>query len=290
MPTDTLASHLPPPPPLAQWLDLAPHPSATAFDPRRILVTGLASPAAFSIAAAYPAAAVTAWDGDPVHIALATETVHALDLRNLTLETATLPAPPPPASFDWIHVPHPLPAAEDEVAPWRRLASLLAPAGLLTLRGRSRYQEYWGDELREAVAVIAEADPSGDLESWMGIGRQIVQDLARGGTRLGAVAREAEARFSAAPPLEAALVLLPAPPARTLVALRSLLAQAGLALIGALNPDDWEAGARLADPELDALAAALPAADRYELADILRAPDHLLVCGACPEGGTRRIR
>jgi hypothetical protein len=58
-----------------------------------------------------------------------------------------------------------------------------------------------------------------------------------------------------------------------------LLAQAGLNLYGFLNEAEWEPRGILTGAGIEELVEALSPEARYDLAEILRAPEYLLVCG-----------
>ena len=279
---DALIAMLPPPPDLTGWISRTDrHDVAVrSIHPTRILVVGLASPSAFSIAAAHPEAEVVGLDEDPTHVDLLSEASREMDLGNLSLVSTALDDPGKLSGpFDWIHVPDPLQPADDEGAAWRALANRLASEGFLTSRMRSHRQEYWGDEFREALAILAGSDAPPDLDTWMAFGRRLAGDLSRGATRLRAAAQRVETQLLHAPALAAALALLPAGQSHMLDSVHTMLARAGLVLLGFLNHPDWEPRGILADPEMEALEEALAPEERYEMADILRAPDFLLVCG-----------
>jgi len=275
-----MLSSLPPAPPLTVWVgEMGPRiglPGPVAVC--RILVAGLGSPEAFSIAAAFPEADVLATDEEPAVIAVAGETARDLGLQNLVVRNAgsgALDGFGP--VFDWIHCPAP-PGGGDDAAAWRALAGRLAPAGLLTCRMRSRRQEYWGDEFREAVRACA-GEATDDLESYLALGARLARSLSRGGSRLAAAARAADARLEQGSLLSAAMEVLPAARPHSLDSIRALLSEVGLRLLGFLNQPEWNPDGILRDPELEKLQSRLAAEQRYELADLLRAPDYLLVCG-----------
>ncbi len=278
----TLSAMLPPPPDIRGWMCRANPRVSTVhpFQPRRILVVGLATPTAFSIAASFPEASVLATDEDPAAAALADVAARDMGLINLSVIAADLEdSDNPSGSFGWIHCPDPLGPTGNEEAAWRGLAGRLAPDGLLTARLRSRRQEYWGDEFREALAIIAGADAGIDFDAWMALGRRLAGDLGRSGSRLSPAARGVEASVLRTQALTAALALLPAGRSHTPDSARALLAKAGLVWLGVLNEPDWDSRGILADPEMESLQAELTHEERIELADILRAPDLLFVCG-----------
>jgi hypothetical protein len=282
-----MLASLPPPPDLAGWIgQTRPHSAAAGtFSPKRILVIGLGTPAAFSIGAAYPEAETLATDEDPAIVSIAGEAAREMALSNLTCVTADREAPRGLTGlFDWIHSPDPLEPAGDDAAAWRVVAGHLTPGGFLTCRTRSLRREYWGDELREALHICMGAGPATDLEGWMSLGTQLSRALGRGGSRLAPAARAMAGHLLQDPPLIAALSLLPAGRSHSLASLRPLLAEAGLVLLGFLNQAEWETPGMLADPELAQLGRELTPDDRSELADILRAPEHLLVCSHGPAG------
>ena len=279
---DALIAMLPPPPDLTGWISRTERHAAAvrSIHPTHFLVVGLASLSAFSIAAAHPEAEVVGLDEDPTHVDLLAETSRELDLDNLSLVSAALDDPANLSGpFDWIHVPDPPQPTDDEEGAWRPLAHRLASDGLLTLRMRSHRQEYWGDEFREALAILAGSDAPPDLDTWMAFGRRLAGDLSRGATRLRPVARRLETQLLHTPALAAALALLPAGRSHTPDSAHTMLARAGLVLLGFLNQSDWEPRGILADPEMETLEEGLRPEERYEMADILRAPDFLLVCG-----------
>jgi len=276
---------LPPPPDLTSWVSRTDRHAADLpfFHPRRILVVGLASPVAFSIAAAYPEAGVLAVDEDPASAVLAEVAAHDMRLTNLSLGTADLEDPGSlSGSFEWIHCSDPLRPTGNEESAWRTLAGHLVQDGFLTVRMRSLRQEYWADEFREALRILAGAEAAPDLHTWMALGHRLASSLRRSHSRLARVARRVEEERRRAPSLEAILALLPAGGAQTLESARALLAKAGLVLLGFLNQPEWDPGAMLADPELESLQEELSLEERYELADILRGPEYLLVCGHPP--------
>ena len=280
-----MLASLPPPPDLAGWIAQTRHHSAASgtFRPRRIMVIGPGTTAAFSIAASYPEAEILATDEDPAIVSLAGEAARDLALGNLSVVTADLAAPQGLTGlFDWIHCPDPLTPAGDETAAWHAVADHLAPEGFLTCRIRSLRREYWGDEFREALRISMGAGPATDLEGWMALGTQLSRNLGRGGSRLAPTARSVEAQLLQDSPLTAALSLLPAGRSHSLASIRPLLAEAGLVLLGFLNQSEWETPEMLADPELARLGTELMPDERSELTDILRAPEYSLVCGHGP--------
>jgi hypothetical protein len=280
--SDALIAMLPPPPDIASWAHRT-DPLGVAyrsFHPTRILVVGLASPAVVSIAASYPEAEIVGLDGDPEPVEILGEVCRDLHLGNLSLVRADLDDTDDlSSSFDWIHVPDPLQSTGDEGAAWRALAHRLALDGLLTLRMRSRRQEYWGDEFREALAILVGFELPVDLDTWMALGCRFAGDLASGAARLSPAARQVNAQLLHAPALTSALTLLPAGQSHTLDSAQALLAHAGLVMLGFLNQPEWESRGILADPEILTLEEGLTLEERHEMADILRAPDLLLVCG-----------
>jgi hypothetical protein len=280
-----MLANLPPPPDLTRWIAHARHQSAPpgGFRPRRIMVIGLGTPAAFSLAAAYPDAEIRATDEHPMIVSLVGEAARDLALGNLSVVTADRAAPQGLTGlFDWIHCPDPLTPADDEAAAWRAVADSLAPEGFLTCRFRSLRREYWGDEFRETLRICMGAEPVADLEGWMALGAQLSRNLGRSGSRLAPIARSVDAQLLQEAPLAAALSLLPAGRSHSLASIRALVADAGLLLLGFLNQSEWETPGLLAEPELARLERSLTPDERYDLADILRAPEYLLVCGHGP--------
>ena len=280
---------LPPAPDLTRWTPRTDHPfTSRPFRPKRILVVGLGTPTAFSVAFSYPEADVMGFDEDPAILFLTEAAVSDMRLTNLRLIAGDLDDPGSlPGSFDWIHCPDPLRPMGDEETAWRTLARHLDSVGLLTVRMRSRRQEYWGDEFREAVRIIAGNGVATDLSAWVAVGRRLARDLARGCSRLSPVGRAVETQLLHAPALAAALALLPAGRSHTLDSIRALLAQAGLTLLGFLNEPAWEVRGMHADPEIAALQAALSLEEQDELRDILHHPDYLVACGHPPSAATR---
>ncbi|MFB3816365.1 MAG: class I SAM-dependent methyltransferase [Candidatus Methylomirabilales bacterium] len=245
---------------------------------RRILVVGLGSAAPCLIAARHPEAETLGVDEDPGLVALTRAAAGEAGPGALALAAASLEDPQAlPGGFDWIHCPDPLRPAGDEDAAWRTLAGWLAPDGWLTARFRSRRQTREGDELREAVGILADAEGVQELDGYLALGHRLTRDLAAGGTRLAARAREVEAALRAEAPVEAALALLPAGRAHTPASAEAVLERAGLAVLGVLDAQAWTPRA-LADPEIAGLLPGLTDQERRELADILHAPDIQLVC------------
>jgi hypothetical protein len=277
-----MLASLPPPPDLAGWVARTRHHSAASgsFRPRRIMVIGLGTPAAFSIAASYPEAEIFAIDEDPAILSLAAEAARGMALKNLSFVTAACEASHRLTRiFDWICATDPLDPPGDEAAAWHAVACHLAPEGFLTCRIPSSRREYWGDEFREALRICMGAGPAVALEDWMSLGTKLSRNLGRGGSRLAPAARSVEAQLLQDSPLTAVLSLLPAGRSHSLASVRSLLAEAGLLLLGFLNQSEWETSGLLAEPGLARLGEDLTPDERSELADILRAPEYLLVCG-----------
>ncbi|HYL81001.1 MAG TPA: tetratricopeptide repeat protein, partial [Candidatus Acidoferrum sp.] len=250
------------------------------FAPKRILVVGCGSDLPFSVAAEQPDAEVLGIDEDPAIVAVAEEAAAQAALPNLAFLAADLgDSSSVPGDFDWIHCPDAVKPFGDEASAWRTLAQHLAGNGLLTARLRSRRQEYAGDNFREAINILAQAEPPADLDDWLRLGHRLARDLGQGATPLGPISRTVAARLRQTPPHVAASALLPAGHAHTPDSFRALLTKAGLAQYGFLDEEAWRPEGIIDAPDILALIDGLSRDERDEVVDILRAPDLLLVCG-----------
>jgi SAM-dependent methyltransferase len=278
-------------PSLAGWVAHARQDDAAmpAFEPKRILIVGCGSGAAFSALAAYPEAEILGVDEDPAIIAVAEGITRDANLSSISflpidLDESTSAL----GSFDWIYCADLIRPFGDEAAAWRSLAKCLAPHGYLVAAVRNRRRQHADDEIRDVVGILARAAPPADVPDWVKLGRRLAHDLGRSGSPLKPVARIIEAHLRESPPDIAAHALLPTGHPHTLDTLNALLAQAGLSLYGFLNEDLWSLDAFAADPEIQSLVEGLTREERYELGDLLFAPEYSIVCGHPPAPAGRR--